>query len=68
MSAAYLRGPVVYTSTTHIPGCSGKTAFVSQQDAKAAIRKYGNIAYPPYRCRHCQLWHNTTRGKLTYTP
>ncbi len=62
VSSAFLRGPIVHA--IHKSGCTGKHAYMSMADAKAHMRKFVNIKHLPYRCRHCGLWHTTTRGKL----
>lgn len=46
--------------------CAQKMSFDSQQEAQTAatvaLHQRG-IKLKPYKCRHCELWHNATKYK-----
>ena len=62
MSAAHLRWPSTPRALlpAHVRGCTGKIAWESRCDAQ---RHRPPRALPPYQCRHCGGWHNTSHKK-----
>lgn len=60
MPPAHLKGPT--KPHQHVPGCSGKVAYGSPEDARRGVRharKKLNI----YRCEFCRHWHCSSMRK-----
>lgn len=66
MTAAHLRAPTVQIK--YRQGCTGKIGFASRVETMTVIKTKwrGENVAKPYKCRHCEYWHITTRRRLKF--